>query len=287
MCLATAVLSSYAARTWAKHTTIQNYWGATETLAPPQLQADSADYEYTFIDVFTEGYEFRRIKDTGYVSEEGEPRDVFEFVMKTSEKAAPIASWHARQNIHPSNTEPPYPEWQVGDLWVPHPDPAKAAYAWKFVCRKDDLISFSTGVSGHPAPIEQAIQESPKVHSAILVGSEHRQALALVEVADGNEATPELASELWQETIEPANQNAQAHIRVARTHVLLLPPGSFIRTVKGNVVRKLTEEKFRDAIVAIYDKAGDKWLDAKERYGSISQSTEITVEVVTESQNGA
>lgn len=282
-----AVLSSYAARTWAKHTTIQNIWGATESLAPPQLKADNADYEYTFFDVFTEGYEFRRIKDTGYVSEEGETKDVFEFIMKTSEKAAPIASWHARQDIHPSNTEPPYPEWQVGDLWTPHPDPAKAAYAWKFVCRKDDLISFSTGVSGHPAPIERAIQESPKVHSAILVGSEHRQALALIEVADGQDVSAELASELWEQVIEPANQKTQAHIRVAKTHVLLLPPGSFIRTVKGNVVRKLTEERFKDAIAGVYDNAGDKWLDAKERYGSISQSTEITVEFATETQNGA
>ncbi|KUI55865.1 Acyl-CoA synthetase family member 2, mitochondrial [Cytospora mali] len=277
-----AVLSSFAAQVWANHTKIQNVWGSTESLAPPQLESDNADYEYTHFDVFTEGYEFRQIKDTGYVSETGEAKDLYEFVMKTSEKAAPTASWHAAQGIHPSTTSPPYPEWQTSDLWTPHPDPAKAAYAWKFVCRRDDLISFSTGVSGHPAPIERAIHESDKVHSVILIGSEHRQALALIELAGGYEPSPELASKLWEEVIEPANEKAQAHIRVARTHVLLLPAGSFVRTAKGSVVRTLVEAKFKDRIAEVFEKYGDKWQDAKERYGSISQSTEITVEIVTE-----
>lgn len=281
-----AVLSSYAARIWAKQTKIQNVWGATEALAPPQLEADDGDYEYTFIDVYSGGYEFRQIKDTGYVTEAGVAMDLYEFVMKTSEKAAPIASWHARQDIHPSNTAPPYPEWQTGDLWTPHPDPAKAPYAWKFVCRKDDLISFSTGVSGHPAPIERAILESEKAHSAILIGSEHRQALALVELAEGHEPSAELAKSLWEETIEPANDKVQAHIRVAKTHVLLVPAGSFIRTAKGSVVRKLTEDKFKGRISEVYERFGDLWQDAKERYGSISQSTEITVEIMSQEGNG-
>lgn len=281
-CLSAAVLSPFAGRKWASLTKIRNIWGATETLAPPQLEADDEDYEYNHFDVFTESCEFRQIENAGYVSEEGESRKLYEFVMKTSEQAAPIASWHARQGIDPSTTEPPYPEWQTGDLWTPHPDPAKAAYAWKFVCRKDDLISFSTGVSGHPAPIERAILESEKVHSAILVGSAHRQTVALVELVEGYEPSPALAGELWAETISPANEMAQAHIRVARTHVLLVPFGGFIRTPKGNVVRKLTEAKFRDRIVEVYETYGDRWQDAKERYGSISQSTEIKVEIVTE-----
>lgn len=140
-----AVLSSFAADVWAKYTTIQNVWGATESLAAPQLTADKEDYAYVHFNTFIDGYEFRLVEDTGYISEGGEAQDLYEFVMKITDESAPLASWHARQNIDPATTPPPLPEWQTADLWTPHPDPAKKAYAWKFVCRKDDLISFSTG----------------------------------------------------------------------------------------------------------------------------------------------
>ena len=274
-----AVLSPQAASVWAKYTRIQNFWGATEALAAAQLEADREDYAYTYFDVFTEGYEFRRMDDTGYVSEDGESKDLYEFVMKVNEKSAPIASWHARQNIHPATTKPPLPEWFTGDLWTPHPDPAKAAYAWKFVCRKDDLISFSTGVKGHPAPLERSITSADKVRAAILIGNKHQQPLILVELVDGVEPSQQLARELWEQTIEPANEKVQTHIRVAKTHVVLVPANEFIRTAKGSVVRKHTEEKFRDLVEGVYEKHGDKWQEAKERYGSISALTEITVEI--------
>lgn len=218
------------------------------------------------------------MEDAGYVSEEGESKDLYEFVMKLNEKSAPIASWHARQNISLATTESP-PEWLTGDLWTPHPDPAKAAFAWKFVCRKDDLISFSTGVTGHPAPIEHSITSADKVSAAILIGNKHQQPLALIELVDGVEPSRDLARELWEQMIEPANEKVQTHIRVAKTHVVLVPSDGFVRTAKGSVVRKHTEEKFKDLVDAVYEKHGDKWQEAKERYGSISQSTEITVEI--------
>ncbi|KAL2292826.1 hypothetical protein FJTKL_07888 [Diaporthe vaccinii] len=279
VCFGGAVLSPQAASVWAKYTRIQNFWGATEALAAAQLEADREDYAYNYFDVFTDGYEFRRMDDAGYVSEEGESKDLYEFVMKLNDKSAPIASWHARKNIRPATTKPPFPEWLTGDLWIPHPDPAKAAFAWKFVCRKDDLISFSTGVTGHPASLEHSITSADKVSAAILIGNKHQQPLALVELVDGVAPSPDLAREIWQQTIEPANEKVQTHMRIAKTHVVLVPADGFIRTAKGSVVRKHTEEKFKDLINGLYEKHGDKWQEAKERYGSISQSTEITVEI--------
>lgn len=274
-----AVLSPQAASVWAKLTRIQNFWGATEALAAAQLEADREDYAYNYFDVFTDGYEFRRMDEAGYVSEDGESKDLYEFVMKVNDRSAPIASWHARENIGPAITNPPFPEWLTGDLWTPHPDPAKAAFAWKFVCRKDDLISFSTGVTGHPAPIERSITSADKVSAAILIGNKHQQPLALVELVDGVEPSSNLARELWEQAIEPANGKVQTHIRVAKTHVVLVPAHEFVRTAKGSVVRKHTEEKFKGLIDGVYAKHGDKWQEAKERYGSISASTEITVEI--------
>lgn len=299
-------------------------------MAAPQLTADNEDYAYVYFDTFLDGFEFQPIGDTGYVSEDGEARDLFEFVMKITDKTSPLASWHARQDIDLSTTPPPLPEWHTGDLWTPHPDPEKKAYAWKFVCRRDDLISFSTGmwplghrfppsmpisacttfrnahpelclpcsmnpiamsltlelvgVNGHPAPLEQALISSQKVRAAIVTGAMHRQTLALIELAEGQEVSQKLVHEIWEETIEPANKKTQTHIRVSKTHVLLYPAGSFPRTAKGSIIRKATEAKFRKEIEEVYETYGDVWHDAKDRYGSISQTTSITVEVVPDGE---
>lgn len=142
------------------------------------------------------------------------------------------------------------------------------------------LTSELVGVNGHPAPLERALIASTKVRAAIVTGAMHRQTVALIELADGQEVSQELAHELWEENIDPANEKAQTHIRVDKTHVLLFPAGSFPRTGKGSVVRKATEAKFSKQIEEVYESFGDVWHDAKDRYGSISQTTSITVEVL-------
>lgn len=107
----------------------------------------------------------------------------------------------------------------------------------------------------------------------------HRQTVALIELVEGNEVSQELADEIWNETIGPANDKMQTHMRVDKTHVLLFPRGSFPRTMKGSVIRKATEAKFSKEIEDVYEKFGDVWHDAKDRYGSISQTTSIAVEI--------
>lgn len=271
------MLSAFAAGVWAKYTKIQNMWGATESLAAPTLVADNEDYSYLYFDTFIDGFDFRPFRNT-----EGEAQDLYEFVLSLTEASASLASWHARQNIDLATAPKPIPEWHTGDLWTPHPDPNKAAYAWKFVCRKDDLISFSTGVNGNPAPLERDIMEAAtKIRAVVVVGAMHQQTVAVIELVEGQEVSPKLAAELWEEQIKPANEKAQTHIRVAKTHLLLVPAGEFPRTGKGSVVRKKTEAKFRKGIEEVYEKFGDQWHDAKDRYGSISQTTSITVEVAT------
>ncbi|CAN8102118.1 unnamed protein product [Discula destructiva] len=277
-----AVLSAFAAEVWGKYTKIQNVWGATECLGAPLLTADNEDYNYVYFNTVAGGHEFRPVDSTSSI--DGETQDIYELVLKLTEASAPLASWYLRQDSGLSSTPK---EWPTGDIWTPHPDPDKAAYAWKFVCRKDDLFSFSTGVSGNPASLERDIMEAgaAKIRAALVTGSMHQQSVALIELAEGQEASPELAAELWEQHIEPANEKAQAHLRVAKTHVLLVPPGAVPRTGKGSIIRKSTETKFKQEIEALYEKFGDEWQDAKVRYGSISQTTSITVEVATNGQH--
>lgn len=141
------------------------------------------------------------------------------------------------------------------------------------------LIIARVGVNGHPAPLERALSTNKNVSAGLVCGAMHRQTVALIELGEGQGVSQELTSELWDETIGPANEKMQTHMRVDKTHVLLFPYGSFPRTAKGSVIRKATEAKFSKEIEEIYERFGDVWHDAKDRYGSISQTTSIEVEV--------
>lgn len=285
-----AVLSVSAAKVWSKYTKIQNIYGSTESSLAPILASDPEDYDYIYFNTFLGTFYFHAVDNTGYLTNTSEGQDLYELVMETTEDAAPVASWHAHQNIDPTTTPGPYPEWHTGDLWTPHPDPEKAAFAWKFICRKDDLISFSTGVNGNPTPLERAITDTAtQIRAAIVVGDRHQQTVAVLELAGeesggGAGAAPSaaLAAELWDAHVQPANELAQTNVRVARTHVLLVPAGTFVRTGKGSVVRNKTQAKLSGEIEEVYRRFGDEWHDAKDRYGSISQTTSITVEVAAD-----
>lgn len=269
-----AVLSPYAWNMWGKHTTIQNIWGATEIGGVQYLAGDKGDQAHMFFDVVHSGMDFRRVEIE--YAEGGRQLPVYEVVMTLTPESAGSSIWHASNRISLKDG-PPYPEFAVGDIWTPHPDPEKARFAWRFIGRKDDLITLATGINLHPGPMERALSANPLVRAALVIGRRRLQPLALVELVEG--AEPQDAKHaIWEAAISPQNVKIAAHARIAETHVVLVPAGAFIRTPKGSVQRKQTEEKFATEINAVYTQFGDQWQDRKERYGSISASTEIRVE---------
>lgn len=249
-----------------------------------------------FFDTPTGGFDFRPVEGADHVADDGaHGPGLYELVMTMADSPRGCHPWHARMGITTSASAagPPYPEWRTRDLWAPHPDPAKAAFAWRFVSRRDDLVAFSTGVNAHSAAGERAITSHRLVGAAMLVGNARRQPLALVELAGAGRGGDEVkearplagsrllrraAEDIWEESIAPANEEAQVHIRVQKTHVVLVPSGGFVRTAKGSVVRKATEAKFRGLIDEVYERHGDRWQDGKERFGSISAVTTIDQE---------
>ncbi|KAH9902315.1 acetyl-CoA synthetase-like protein [Xylariomycetidae sp. FL2044] len=254
-----AALSPSAAEVWAKYTRILNYFGSSETLGPPQLEGANEDHKYVCFDVVNGGLEFREV-EADFVSDEGEAVKVYEMVMKLTPESAPYANWHARMGITLDSREPPYPEHKPGDLWIPHPDPSKAPYAWRFAGRTDDLITFSSGTNFQPAPIETSLTSHPLVRAALVVGNGHKQPLALVLPTE--DAGPDAADKIWEEAVAPQNDKIPVHGRVAKTHVILAPGADFVRTIKGNVVRKLTIQKFAKEIDKVYSRYGDEWQGA-------------------------
>jgi hypothetical protein len=243
---------------------------------PPQLVADNADAAYVHFDMVYSGIDFRRT-EADYL-EDGSKLPLYEMVFTRTSKSARYAVWHFVQGI-PLTAAPPYPEYANGDLWTPHPDPKKARFAWRFIGRKDDLISLSTGVNLHPGPMERAVSADQRVRSALLLGSRRRQPILLVELVEGE--TPTTAASLWDDVVQAANTRASAHGRVLKPYTLLFPTGAFERTVKGSVMRKKTERKFADEINHVYDTFGDQWQEGS-RYGSIMQTTDVEVKVTTD-----
>ncbi|ROV97961.1 hypothetical protein VSDG_04874 [Cytospora chrysosperma] len=277
-----AFLAEEAACVWARWTTVRPAWGATETLAPPQLVGDDngEDYSYVLFDPAHSGIEFRDVGTTYAAAEAGaEPTPLYEMVFTISPATAPVASWHANQGVDIAavaaagegpGAEGGYPELRIGDLWAPHPDPAKAGVAWRFVGRVDDIISFSSGVNYHPGPMEKLIRGHEAVSEALVLGTGHRQPVALAEA---------VKNEVWVSCIEPGNSIVPSHGKISEWHMIILPAGSFVRTLKGNVIRRQTERKFWEAIGKIYAEFGDEWQDGRDRYGSISKSVSLEVSV--------
>ncbi|ROW01433.1 hypothetical protein VPNG_07604 [Cytospora leucostoma] len=291
-----AALPEETARTWAQWTLVRPAWGATETLAPPQLVADNEDYSYVFFDPVYSGIEFRDAATT-YAAEDGSEVPLYEMVFTITPEVAPVASWHANNGVDidavAARKGPPggaagkkHPELRIGDIWTPHPDPAKARFAWRFIGRVDDIITFSSGVNYHPGPMEKLIKGHGAVSEALVLGRGHQQPVALIELhaEEGEFAAEDIKDEIWVSCIDPGNSIVPAHGKVSYTHIIILPAGSFIRTMKGNVIRKQTGREFSGAIDGVYAEFGDEWQDGQRRYGSISKS--ISLEVSVEVQDG-
>lgn len=292
-----ANISDTTARIWAQWTTFQSAWGATETLAPPQLVGDNEDHEYVFFDPIYSGIEFRDVETT-YTVDDGTEIPLYEMVFTVSPRTARVASWHANSGVDieaiassegtaSGKAMENYPELRIGDIWTPHPNPAKSQYAWRFIGRADDIVTFTSGVNYHPGPMEKLIKSEDAVSEVLILGRGHRQPVLMVELhaKEGEFDAEQEKRRLWSSRIEAANSTVPVHGRVAHSHILVLPRGSLIRTLKGNVMRRKTEQKFSELINEVYKKSGDEWQDNRERYGSISKS--VSLEVSVEEQGSA
>lgn len=204
-------------------------------------------------------------------------------VLEVTPESAPYAFWAHRQGFLSldakplANVSPSLLEAKIGDLWTPHPDPAKAKYVWRFAGRSDDLVTFSTGSNLHPGPITSALAASPSVTEAIILGAGRRQPLAVIELAEGIDGDEETAQKLWDTIIDGVNSKLPKFGGIARTHMLLVPHGSFPRTAKGSVSRKDLERKYAEQVDDIYERFGDQWRGERDRYGSVIVETTISL----------
>ncbi|KAI1346772.1 hypothetical protein F5Y01DRAFT_264280 [Xylaria sp. FL0043] len=250
-------LTQQTRSTWAKYTRIENCWGSTEVGFPPQLKPDVGDHDYVYFDMVHSGLEFREVKMDDNLDGATSAK-IHEMVQVWSPESAKYSAYFARQGTT-SKSRPPYPDFHVGDLWSPHPDPKKSRYAWRFAGRKDDLITLAAGINLHTGPIERALTAHSQVKAAIVLGTNHLQPLVILELVPNT--PPNAVQEIWKSVLEPLNPRLQSHSRIANTHMLVVPTDGLIRTPKGTISRKKSENKFSKEIEAVYEQYGDVWHD--------------------------
>lgn len=252
-------------------------------MATSLLVADNQDHAYVYFDTQYTGITFRPHPAEFFDTETGDRLPLYEVVFTMDDDTAPYASWHFRQGMTPETLghKKPYPEYRIGDLWTPHPDPQKAPYVFRFVGRTDDTFTLSSASNIHPGPVERAIGAHPKIKGVLVVGDQRRQPAALVELVENEDPFSTLADQIFDSVVQPANANMPAHATIRRTHLVLVPAGSFVRTTTGlaKIVRQKTIAKHAVLIENLYKEFGDQWQAKAGRFNSITATTEIKVEV--------
>lgn len=235
-----APLTEHAGNILSQYTNLQNQWGMTETVKLVDLETEPEDFAYTGWDTQQSGISF-------------EPRGgkLYEMVVRRTEESYPNAGvfWRCPEDD----------ELRPGDLWSPHPDPKKSAYLWKYEGRVDDMIIWKDGTNLNPLYYESKHSEHDLVRSAIMAGTNHCQAVLLLELYPGdhgNEA--EIVSQLWEESVARVNSFAPTSGRIAKTHIILASADKpFRRTVKDSVSRKTTLKLYETELKEIYRCYGD------------------------------
>ena len=144
---------------------------------------------------------------------------------------------------------PDVEEWHTRDLFRPHPT---KPHLWRFHGRTDDIIVLSNGEKFNPSPSEAIITGHRLLSGAIVVGLAKFQPALIVEIRDGIELSIEsVIEDIWP-TVQQANAQAPGHARIIQSMIAVTTIKRFERAAKGTIIRRLTAEKFKLEIDALY-----------------------------------
>lgn len=117
------------------------------------------------------------------------------------------------------------------------------------------------GEKFNPIPLEQHVQGDPGLKGVLLIGNGRSQSALVVEPReplDDEAGRAHLLRTLWAR-IEEANAQVPGQGRVRPGMVICaLPEKPFSRTGKGTIVRRLTEEAYKDEIERLYSSSSQE-----------------------------
>ena len=154
---------------------------------------------------------------------------------------------------------PDVEEYHTHDLFRPHPTKPNL---WRFHGRTDDIIVLSNGAKFNPCPSEAIIAGHHLLSGAVIVGLARFQPALLIELRDGLDLPPEAVIEDIWPTVQQANAQAPGHARIIRSMIAVATAKRFERAGKGTVIRKMTAEKFKPEIEALYSEDRHESLDS-------------------------
>lgn len=149
---------------------------------------------------------------------------------------------------------PELKEWSTKDLFTPH---ATKPGVWVYDSRADDIIAFADGTLFSPREYEELISGHSDVRSALMLGSQRRQACLLVELdraqdlAEAGGASTALDT-LWP-LISQANERCTRQSAVLKSHVLFTRPEKPLpRGSKETVRRAAAAQLYAEEMEALY-----------------------------------
>ena len=152
-------------------------------------------------------------------------------------------------------TFPAISEWSMSDLYERHPDPAKP-FLYRYKGRKDDVIVLSNGEKVSPALMEAALNSSPLVRGAMLVGRGRFQPAVLLDLAVEPPRTVKARHQLVNQLlpfVAEANAHAPAHGQLDPYHIMFADPQRPVQYLgQGKIQRLQTYALYEDDIERLY-----------------------------------
>ncbi|KAF2179124.1 putative AMP-binding enzyme [Zopfia rhizophila CBS 207.26] len=224
-----APLTRQTAEKLLGHVTLKPAMGSTEAGAYFLQIRGEDDWEY---------YSFR-------------PAMGFEFQHTTGDLYEPVfvrqprlERWQQVFHVYPELNK-----FHTKDLFSKHPSKPGL---WKYVGRTDDMIPFSHGECLYVAEIEAEIAAHQGV-SGVLVGGQGRaKPFLLVEWKDDDLDQKTRLEQLWP-VVEHANRRCSDLVKLTRELILFANPSKkLVRTVKGSVSRRESEQLYAEEIERLY-----------------------------------
>jgi len=224
-----APLARKSAERLVGHVTLKPAMGSTEAGAYFLQNTGDEDWEfYSFRPAM--GLEIRRVADDLY-----EPI----FVRQPT-----LQRWQQVFYVYPQ-----LEEFSTKDLFSPHP--SKPGF-WRYSGRMDDVIILSHGECLYATGLEEGLAGCPGV-SAVLIGGQGRiRPFALVEWKDGPPTDAESLKD-WQDALGLANKSCSDLVKIRQEMVQFTLPGKdLVRTSKGSVMRRESEQLYAKEIELLY-----------------------------------
>ncbi|KAI9252120.1 hypothetical protein BY458DRAFT_523405 [Sporodiniella umbellata] len=172
--------------------------------------------------------------------------------------------------------------FNTNDLFI---EDSKAPGYYKYVGRRDDILVFDNGEKMNPLPLEATIRQSSVVKQVVILGSHRPCTVCLVEIDPSccQGVPKEEIHSIVNMAVIDANRDCPNYGVILPQMVKILPLDSSLPcTVKGNIIRKKSEEMYKDIIEEMYK---DFIEGPKEGFSSINRSlsSEETREFIIQS----